>query len=524
MKETRLIIFILMVFMLLVSPLPGYGAGPAPTDTLVVALSTLESETFLPWNGGGGRSPYLAIIYEYLIYLDPVTRETKPGLATKWELSPDGKVWTFWLRQGVQFHGGMGEFTSEDAKFSMERLKDPKSIAGPASTLRKNVAKVEAPERYKVVYYLNSPDAEFERSFLSDASQGPIVCKKYVESVGDEKANAQPIGTGPYTLADHQKGSFIKFKTIEGVEKHWRVTPEFKEITFRVVPEEATRMAMLRTGEADLAPISYDSIERTKAAGFKVVSIPKNWVPVIRFGGMVTTDPKRSNPKAPWADKRVRQAMNYAIDKKSIAQNIFKDEAVPAASSIPYPEWMTIEPYPYDPGKAKQLLAEAGYPKGFPITLKTFTTVPGAELPIVGEAVAMFWKAIGLDVKIVPTDWVTVRAEWTGKEYKSSDYVWTHRGFGFAGAVEGLSTEFVTPVLFCTYATKETDAWVDRIAKEFDAKKRGQLLKEFGQQLRDEASAVFLVYANEPYGASKKVGRWPVAGTRPQNIELITHK
>ena len=75
-----------MVLMLLVSPLPGYGAGPAPTDTLVVALSTLESETFLPWNGGGGRSPYLAIIYDYLVYLDPVTRETKPGLATKWEI------------------------------------------------------------------------------------------------------------------------------------------------------------------------------------------------------------------------------------------------------------------------------------------------------------------------------------------------------------------------------------------------------------------------------------------------------
>ena len=267
MKRTRSVIFVLMVLMLLVSPLPGYGAGPAPTDTLVVALSTLESETFLPWNGGGGRSPYLAIIYDYLVYLDPVTRETKPGLATKWELSPDGKVWTFWLRQGVQFHGGMGEFTAEDAKYSMERLKDPKSIAGPASTLRKNVAKVEAPERYKVVYYLNSPDAEFERSFLSDASQGPIVCKKYVESVGDEKANAQPIGTGPYTLAEYHKGSFIKFKTIEGVEKHWRVTPEFKEITFRVVPEEATRVAMLRTGEADLVPISYDSIERTKGFG-----------------------------------------------------------------------------------------------------------------------------------------------------------------------------------------------------------------------------------------------------------------
>jgi ABC-type transport system substrate-binding protein len=524
MRNTRSVIFVLMVFMLLVSPLPGYGAGPAPTDTLVVAMSTLESETFLPWNGGGNRTPYLAVIYDYLVYLDPVTREPEPGLATKWEMSADGKVWTLWLRQGVQFHGGMGEFTAEDAKYTMERTKGPDSIAGPSSTLRKLVDKVEAPERYKVVYYLSSPNSEFERGFLSDASQFPIVCKKYVESVGDAKANAQPIGTGPFTLAEYQKGSFIKFKTIEGVEKHWRVTPEFKEITFQLVPEQATRVAMLKAGEADLAPIDFDSFDTIKASGLKIISIPKNWVPLIRFGGLVTTDPKRYNPKAPWADKRVRQAMNYAIDKVSIAKNIFKGEAVPAASSLPFPEWMKMEPYPYDPGKAKQLLAEAGYPKGFPITIKTFTTVPGAQLPMIGEVVAMYWKAIGLDVKIVPTDWVSVRAEWTGKDYKSGDYVWTHRGFTFSTTGEGLPTEYSTPVLFATYATKETDAWLDRISKEFDAKKRNQLLKEFGLQMREEASAIFLVYANEPYGASKKVGRWPVAGTRPQNIELITHK
>jgi peptide/nickel transport system substrate-binding protein len=124
--------------------------------------------------------------------------------------------------------------------------------------LRALIAKIEVPEPYKVVFHLNSSDPEFDLGFHLDQNQTPIVCKKYLETVGDEKANAHPIGTGPYTLAEYKRGSSVKLKTIEDVEKHWRVTPEFKEVTFLAVPEEATRVAMLRTGEVDLAPISYD--------------------------------------------------------------------------------------------------------------------------------------------------------------------------------------------------------------------------------------------------------------------------
>ena len=522
MKSTRSVVFVLMVLILLVSmPLGVCAAEKAPTDTLIVGLSTLEAETFLPWNGGGGRTPYLGMIYEYLVYLDPETDQLKSGLATKWEMSEDGKTWTFWLRKGVQFHEGWGELSADDVKYSMERQKGPDSVAGPSSQLRQLVAKVEAPERYKVVFYLSSPYPEFYSGLMSDSNQQIIACKKYLETVGDEKANAHPIGTGPYTLAERQRGTFIKLKTIEGVEKHWRVTPEFKEVTFLSVPEEATRVAMLKKGEVDLTPISYDSLEAIKASGLKIVSIPKNWSPVIRLGGLITTDPKRYNPQAPWADKRVRQALNYAVDKKAIAKNIFRGEAFPAASSTPIREWLTIEPFPFDPGKAKQLLTEAGYAKGFPITLKTFTTVPGAELPIIGEAIAMYWKAIGIDVKIVPSDWGTVRGEWTGG--KANNFVWTHRGLSSIDVLTPLATNFTTAQAFASYVTKETEAWVDKISREFDAKKRSQLIREFGQYIHDEAFQIFLVYANEPYGASKKVGYWPTTSYRPQNIELITH-
>ena len=508
-----------------VPPTEAPTEAPAAVEPagLTVALSNLEAETFLPWNGGGGRTPYLELINEYLLYMDPATEELTPGLATSWEMSEDGMTWTFEIRQGIQFHEGWGELTAEDVKYSIERMIDPDSVAGPAGSMRRLIEKVEAPEPYKVVIYMIAPFPELDRGYLCDANQMVIVSKEYVESVGDEEANAHPIGTGPYTLAEeHQQAGPIVLKTIEGVENHWRVTPEFETVTFLAVPEEATRVAMLLAGEVDLAPISYDSIETIEASpDLHVTSVPKNWSPIIRLGGIVdpAIDPERYNAENPWTDVKVRQAMNYAIDKEAIAENIFHGEATPGGASLPVPPFFDVEPYPYDPDKAKQLLAEAGYPDGFPITLKTFTTSPGAELPTIGEAVAMYWQAIGLDVKIVPTDWGTVRGEWTGGQ--ALGHVWTHRGLAFGDPLTALNTDFgINP--FTTYATEETQDMLAQLGAEFDAEKREQLALDMARSVRDQASGIFLVFANEPYGASEKVGYWPTIRTRPQNIDQIT--
>lgn len=491
-----------------------------PTGSLTVALSTLEAETFLPWNGGGGRTSYLAMIYEYLAYLDPKTDELKPGLATKWDMSADGKVLTLQLRQGVQFQEGYGELTSEDVKYSLERLAAQDSIAGPAGILRTSFASIEAPDPYKVVINLKVSMPDLLIGYLADTNQAVIVSKKYVTTAGDEKANLHPIGTGPYALAEeHKKGGPIKLTTIPNVEKHWRVVPAYKNVTFLLVPEEATRVAMLKNGEADLAPISYDSMDPIKAAGLKVVSIQKSWSPILRLGGLIATDPKRLKTDNPWSKKEVRQALNYAVDKATIAKTIFRGEATPAGSGDPVPPFYDVEPYPYDVAKAKQLLAQAGYPNGFSLTLKTYTTVPGAELPTLGEAVALYWKAVGVDVKIVPTDWGTVRGEWTGG--KSNDYIWVHRGLAFADPFTAAATEYKDNP-FAVFITQEYTDLFAKSSAEVDPKKRQQLALEFGQKMRDEAANIFLVYANEPYGASKKVGQWPTIRVRPQNIEWIT--
>jgi len=464
----------------------------------------------------------MGLIYEFLAYADPETAEPQPGLATSWEMSEDGMTWTFTLRKGVQFHEGWGELTAEDVKYSWERMVDENSIGSPAAQLRALFDTIEVVDPYTIVATLQKPYAELVRSHMMDYNAGGmIVCKKYVETVGDEEANAHPIGTGPYTLAEeHQQAGPIVLKTVEDVENHWRVTPEFETVTFLLVPEEATRVAMLLAGEADLAPISYDSVETVEASGLHIVSIPQNWVPLIWFGGITETQPERYAPEHPWFDVKVRQALSYAIDRETIAETIFHGEAVPAGAPNPVPGWIDIEPYPYDPEKAIDLLTEAGYADGFPLTLKTLTANPGAELPIIGEAVALYWQAIGIDVTIVPTDWGTVRDELLAAQ--ANDYLFTQRGQPFAEPLTPASIFFAPKGPFTSYATEESAALLDQMMSELDAGKREQLAREFGQLLHDDVAGIFIVYANEPYGASDQVGEWPTIRMRPFNIELIT--
>ncbi len=495
------------------------ATATAPSGTLRIAMPGFEDETFLPWNGAAGRKFYVDTIYEYLIYLNPGTREPVPGLATSWDMTPDGKTWTVHLRKGVQFHENWGEFSSEDVKFTFEKIMEPSSKASQASTFRSSIESITATDKYTVTFQLKVPDY-FLWSKFSNMISNFIVSKAYVEKVGDSAADAHPIGTGPCTLADHQRGVTIKVATVPGVENHWRATPEFKEFIFKSVPEESTRVAMLKAGEVDMAPISMDSVDTVKASNFNIMSIKDMWAPRIVFGGLVQTDPNRTNASAPWAKKEVRQALNYAVDKDSIARNIFRGQA----SANFHPFLFTSQPpiYPYDPVKAKLMIGSAGYPDGFPITLYTCARSPGAQLPDIGLAVATYWEAVGIKVKVVPTDYPTIRTAWNAG--KATDMFWTHIASPPLGKDDSgtLTAGYTDKSVFATFTTPELDAKAAAALNEGNVAKRTALMAEIYAYLTDQADYLYLTTVNEPYAAIKGLGTWPTVFNYPSNFEQIT--
>ncbi len=502
---------------------PTQTVAPArktPTGTLKVAMPGLEDETFLPWNGAAGRKFYIDTISEYLVYFDPVTRTPVPGLAMSWSNSADGKTWTIKLRQGVQFQEGWGEFTSADVKYTFERQMEPSSKASQASTFRDFKLNITTPDKYTAVFNISTADFLFWNRLCNNISNH-IVCKAYVEKVGNDAANAHPIGTGPYTLAEQRRGVSIKVTTVPGVETHWRVTPEFKDIIFYGVPEESTRVAMLKVGEADMAPISLDSVNTVTASKFNILSQKDSWAPRILIGGLVQTDAKRYNPTAPWAKKEVRQALNYAVDKEAIVRNIFRGQA--RANFDPHSfQDLKAPAYPYDAAKAKQMLAAAGYPNGFQVNLSTCARNPGAQLPDIGLVVATYWEAVGVKVKVTPTDYPTIRAAWNAG--KVNDMFWTHTYNAPISPDDagGLTAAYTAASLFAIFTSPELDTKGNAAQAEPDAAKRTALMAEINKYLLDQAEFIYLLSAVEPFAVNPIVGSWPTITQYPTNFDQIT--
>ncbi|MGH1472285.1 MAG: ABC transporter substrate-binding protein [Cellvibrionaceae bacterium] len=486
-----------------------------------VAMSSLHEETFLPWQGGGGRKFYLDTIYEYLTYLNPETHELEPGLAESWLMSENGKQWVLHIRKGIQFQKEWGEFTAYDAQYSIERLIHPSAKSGPSSSLRNVIDDVIVLDDYTLKITLKRPDIEFVYGYLSNAMQCMMVSKKYLEEQGDVIAGSNPIGTGAFGLDSHKRGYSISISRSSNTN-HWRVKNNTQKITFYSVPEEATRIAMLIAGEVDLSPVNFDSLKALERKKINVLFLKNSWSPIVRFGGLVNTSEVLSNKNVPWQDQRVRQALNYAVDKETILKAIFHGQGRIAGTDFPAEVFFDVKPYPFDPEKAKRLLSEAGYPKGFPITLKTFTTTPGAELPIIAEIIGMYWQQIGLAVDVVPIDWISHRsAQVNGKVNGIS---WTHRGIAFPTPLVGLQASYSSNSVFSTFATEESEKRLNDIEYSLSLEEREKMIKQFGQYIHDQATGVFLLFSNEPYGVSKRVKHWPSLSQHVTNIDLIELK
>ena len=392
-----------------------------------------------------------------------------PCLVTQWQQSPDGLTYDFELRQGVTFHNG-DPFTAEDVQFSFERYK---GASNPL--LKAKVKAVEIVDPQHIRFRLNEPWPDFMTFYATLATgAGWIVPKKYIEKVGTDEFKKHPIGVGPYRFAEHQPGVEL---VLEANPTYWRKVPNVKRIVLKSVPEATTRLAMLKRQEADVAYALYgplaEEVQRDSSLKLEpVVGQSTQWISFV----------DQYEPKSPWADKRVRLAANMAFNRQAANEAEMLGYSVLTGNIIPrkLDYALPLEPYPYDPKRAKELLKEAGYPNGFDAGECSTENV---YAPVV-EALVNDLGAIGIRAKVRAIERAAMLAAQGEKRVKNL----TRQGSGAYGNAATRIEAFMTSTGAQSFLKDpEIDRWSAEQAMELDTEKREATLHKIQQKAYDEA-------------------------------------
>ena len=426
-------------------------AEPVPVSPrLILAVPPPSQEVGVIHLANNLTNSFL-VHYDHLIASDPQTAAYGPQIATEWDTSPNGKTWTFKLRDDVPFYGKDGNpseyhLTSEDVVFSFnlligigtEKAINPANWEGYAGREDAHIANGD----YEVIFDMHVVQLDL-LTFMSDEVESGISSKGYWDSFGgddvnkEEGYNANPIGSGPFVLQELNQGVNYLY---DRVENHWRHTPYFHELEMKMIPESATRLASLLTEESHLAVVPRDIHSQATAQGMKIyrASIPGGHfnmrLPWYKPDNYVKPDGSKAysagpegptkgyDPNDPLRDTRVRRALLMAMDRDEINDVFFQGRAIPDPMDY-FPPWSDIfkdewAPYPgpdgatgaaggwdhpHDIEGAKALLAEAGWPDGgFTVTIhvpNNHSLVP--EMPEVAEQIGVYWKEIGVDTEFV---------------------------------------------------------------------------------------------------------------------------
>jgi peptide/nickel transport system substrate-binding protein len=487
--------------------------GPAWAQAkpdLTVALSSFSTEVLDPVLGGHIVKYYLSLMFDYLVGTMPDGQPSpQGGLATRWENSPDHKRWTFHLRRGIKFHNG-DDVTSEDVKFSLQRAIGKRSTTGYAGPLRTLIHEIETPAPDRVVIVTKEPTLIIP-TYLSRAlsTEGMVLPKKYIEANGDDLFARKPLGSGPFKFVEQVTGSHVK---LTAVDNHWRIgTPKYKHVTFRLVPEETTRIALLRRGEVDVADISRERVKELEREGFPVHF--RREEAILSMWWVLATD----GWPAPMKDKRVREALNVAIDRTEIAQSIFAGRAEPAAIPLglswSFPDiGLKVTPemvYAYDPARAKKLLADAGQGGGFNMDVYAFQLPGLPEGKAFAEAVAGYWDKIGIKTKLIPVDYPAFRKLWVDRKVPGSVGYYNIANRNWIGTYALLEKMAYSPSKpNDTVNDAEVDGMIAQVMRQTDREKINALMRNIYTRIRSEHYGVPVVYLHSPYATGKKLGKW----------------
>lgn len=483
--------------MVMVTSVVGCGKSAKQSatakDTLVFAQGADPRGLDPAMVDDGESAKPMANIYETLVKYNENSTAVEPGLATDWQMAPDGLSWTFHLRKGVKFQDGT-DFNADAVKFTVDRQLPPQVTADMpyASFTFGPVKEVQVIDPYTVKFVLNAPYAPFLAN-LAMALAAPIVSPTAVKKYGSD-FNNHPVGTGPYKFVKWDKGQQV---VLAANTSYWGPQPKIKNVIFKIVPENSVRTSELLTGEADI----IDGVDPNDVA-----KLESNGMKVAKDAGMNINYMGFMCDVAPFDNPKVRQAISYAINTNDLIKYLYKGLAKPAPSMLPdfIPGYdPTLTGYKYDPEKAKSLLKEAGFANGLSVKMITYSN-PRPYNPVGGEKLAAAIQAqlskVGVTATIQSYPW---------KEYKDALFKADKNGFqmffygwtGDNGDPDNFlnllgSSQIEQSLNSAKFSNPTVDKMIADGATSMDKTKRVQIYKDLQKVVQDQAPWVFISHGD----------------------------
>ena len=487
-KSVRLLLAIaLAVFIVMPCAAAGRTETTAVKDTLVVAQNS-DTTTLDPQKQG--RMPDMNILINMFDTL--VARDQRgnliPSLATEWR-PIDDVTWRFTLRRGVTFHNGE-PFNAHAVKFSMDRLMDP-ATASPIAELR-NLVAANVVDQYTIDLVTEAPDPILPNKLVLFG--GVIMPPRHVTENDPEWVARNPVGTGPFRFVSWRRDSEV---VMEAFADHWRGPPAFRHLIFRTIPNWAAMGAALRMGEVDVVlGLPADLAPEVRASpNLRLISAP--WIRTF-FISIDTSVP-------PFHIREVRQAMNYAVDVQTIISTVMGGNARQVATLLPQENFgydSAISPFPYNPARARQLLAQAGFPNGFEVSFDAIS----ADITQI-QAVIGYLEAVGIRVNINMIDAPSLTARMNARTAAPLYYIgntgWT------MDALSNFQSYAHRERRFARGGTPELDALTITGETTIDPAARRRAYTRAQEILREEALFIYLWQQNNLVAVSNAVEYTP---------------